>query len=310
MLIAPHLQAAPYVRKAVWSETVVASREVLAANGGSAEEILDAMEKDFPVEWDWLLQDGGTKAADWFAKGQMGAMTKTMIGHVLEEVKPATELRARLDQLTAKNAPAEDPAWVELYVAGCEARRAARLASLPVEGRRFVFTRHYNLGGSHYAYTEGQSDAQSERHFVPGTALEMVEIKGTNVTTRTLVEDAKGVIRDPAVSFDGKRILFSWKKSDHQDDYHLYEMDVQSGTVRQLTEGLGFADYEGAYLPGGDIVFNSTRCVQTVDCWWTEVSNLYKCDKDGHCLRRLAFDQVHDNYPSVLEDGRVIYTRW
>jgi len=71
-----------------------------------------------------------------------------------------------------------------------------------------------------------------------------------------------------------------------------------------LTFGRGFADYEGAYLPNGDIIFNSTRCVQIVDCWWTEVSNLYTCDKDGRYLRRLSFDQVHTNYPTVLEDGR------
>jgi hypothetical protein len=50
--------------------------------------------------------------------------------------------------------------------------------------------------------------------------------------------------------------------------------------------------------------------VQIVDCWWTEVSNLYRCDKDGKFLRRLSFDQVHTNFPTVLEDGRIIYTRW
>ena len=80
--------------------------------------------------------------------------------------------------------------------------------------------------------------------------------------------------------------------------------------MRQLTFGLGFADYEGAYLPDGDLLFNSTRCVQVVDCFFTEVSNLYTCDRDGRFLRRLAFDQVHSNYPTVTEDGRVLYTRW
>ena len=79
------------------------------------------------------------------------------------------------------------------------------------------------------------------------------------------------------MSWDGERVLFAWKKSDREDDYHLYEMEVADGSVRQLTHGLGFADYEGVYLPNGDILFNSTRCVQTVDCWWTEVSNLYTC---------------------------------
>jgi Tol biopolymer transport system component len=50
--------------------------------------------------------------------------------------------------------------------------------------------------------------------------------------------------------------------------------------------------------------------VQTVDCWWTEVSNLYRCDGDGGSLRRLTFDQVHDNLPTVTDDNRILYTRW
>ncbi|MBN1507540.1 MAG: hypothetical protein JW955_11880 [Sedimentisphaerales bacterium] len=137
-----------------------------------------------------------------------------------------------------------------------------------------------------------------------------LELDGADARVRTLIEDADGVIRDPDVSWEGRRVLFAWKKSDHEDDYHLYEMDVTSSSTKQLTEGLGFADYEGVYLPNEDILFNSTRCVQTVDCWRTEVSNVYTCDRDGRYLRRLTFDQVHDNHPMVMPDGRVVYTRW
>ena len=167
------------------------------------------------------------------------------------------------------------------------------------------------MGGSHYAYTEGLSDAQRERHFKPGTALCILDMSGGYYgNVYTLIEDPKGVIRDPDVSYDGKRILFSWKKDDRKDDYHLYEMDIATNKIRQLTDGLGHADYEGIYLPNDDIIFNSTRCVQIVDCWWTEVSNLYIMNKDGKYMRRISFDQVHTNYPQVMDDGRVIYTRW
>ena len=37
------------------------------------------------------------------------------------------------------------------------------------------------------------------------------------------------MIRDPDVSYDGRRVLFAWKKSLDRDDYHLYEMDVAGG---------------------------------------------------------------------------------
>ena len=234
-------------------------------------------------------------------------MVKNVLGELGDR---GTAFGAELDKLVASKAPGKDSRWKALYIDACEARREARLQSLLKVTSKIVFTKHYNMGGSHYAYTEGQSDAQAERHFLPGSALCILEMDGIHGKVTTLLEDKDGVIRDPDVSFDGKRILFSWKKSDLKDDYHLYEMDIASRKIRQLTEGLGFADYEGIYLPNDNILFNSTRCVQTVDCWWTEVSNLYLCDKDGKHMRRVGFDQVHSNYPQVLEDGRVIYTRW
>jgi hypothetical protein len=220
----------------------------------------------------------------------------------------ASGLRSRLRQL--EKLPAEDPAGERLYRNACTQRRAARLKTLLKKWPRIVFTKHYDLGGSHYSYTEGQSDAQDEKVFVPGASLCLLTMNGLFGQVRTLIDDPGGVLRDPDVSYNGKKVLFAWKKSRDKDDYHLYDLDVANGRVRQLTKGLGFADYEGIYAPNGQIIFNSTRCVQTVDCWWTEVSNLYTCDRDGRFLRRLSFDQVHTNYPTVLPDGRIIYTRW
>jgi hypothetical protein len=40
------------------------------------------------------------------------------------------------------------------------------------------------------------------------------------------------------------------------------------------------------------------------------VLNLYRCDKDGRFLRRLGFDQATTGHPSVLSNGRVVFTRW
>lgn len=277
------------------------------------------MSKTSPaVSWDdlladWCLQDAGPVDKDkkCFTDPAGFDMESRMVARVLGELGQAGgEIAAEMAKLVQSKAPGADARWKNLYVKACKARRARRLAPLLAKFPKIVHTRHYDMGGSHYAYTEGQSDAQAERHFKPGSALCLLEADGGLGRTRDLIADAGGVIRDPDVSYDGKRILFAWKKSDRQDDYHLYEMDAASGKVRQLTAGLGFADYEGAYLPDGNIVFNSTRCVQTVDCWWTEVSNLYICDKDGGYMRRVGFDQVHSNYPTVTDDGRVIYTRW
>jgi hypothetical protein len=307
-----------YVKKSTWRDTMLASRGALgrgvapgAERADSGRTIWRQVEKDFRLEWDWVCQDYGMDFSAWFADDADASIEKEMIRRVLDELGPAGRGSARdFERLCETGASPNGRRWLDLYIEACEQRRRIRLEPVLKKAGRIIFTKHYNIGGSHYAYTEGQSDAQNERHFVPGSALCVLEMEGVRGRVRTLLEDRNGVIRDPDVSFDGRRVLFAWKKSDRQDDYHLYEMDLESGRVRQLTFGAGFADYEGAYLPNGDIIFNSTRCVQTVDCWWTEVSNLYTCDGDGRYLRRLTFDQVHTNFPTVMEDGRVIYTRW
>jgi len=246
---------------------------------------------------DWRAQDG-------LDKGKTLPETVRQATAALGDA--AEPLKAAVDGLSTD----DDARWAELYTQACELRRATRLKEMCVKFPAIVFTTHYDLGGSHYAYTEGQSDAQQERHFEPGARLCVLRMDGLYAAADTLLEDPTGVIRDPDVSADGQRILFSWKKSLNEDDYHLYEMNTADRSVRQITSGLGFADYEGVYLPNGDLLFNSTRCVQTVDCWWTEVSNLYTCAADGRFLRRVSHDQVHTNFPTVTPDGRIIYTRW
>ena len=305
----------PYVKGDSWQATMRATRErFLNAQVKEPTAVIRSLweqfEKDFPVASDWMLQDLGANRSAWFDPEANRELEKELLRRVAEELTDQPELLKKLTALVQENPPRQDPRWLALYVQACEQRRAKRLATLLQVAPKLVFTKHYNLAGSHYAYTEGQSDAQAERHFRPRAALCLLEMEGIYGQVKTLLDDPKGVIRDPDVSYDGRRVLFAWKKSDRLDDYHLYELDVATGQVRQLTAGLGFADYEGIYLPTGDILFNSTRCVQTVDCWWTEVSNLYTCDKDGRYLRRLTFDQVHTNYPQLLDDGRIVYTRW
>ncbi len=319
---------AVYRREATWAASMAATRQRILEEPSGRPDDGDLLSRlcrrfweDFS-ETDWLLQDSPGRDPDaaldpwrsfgwYFDSRETAQEEERLIRRVLAELRDVPpDLSFRLDRLVGLQTAAGDPAWLEVYVDSCRLRRQQRLAILAEKAPRFVFTKHYTLGGSHYAYTEGQSDAQDERHFVPGAALCVARIEGDRVDVETLLEDRDGVIRDPDVSYDGRRVAFAWKKADLDDDYHLYEIDVQSRSVRQLTEGLGVADYEPAWLPDGDVIFNSTRCVQTVDCWWTEVSNLYRCDGDGRFLRRLTFDQVHDNFPTLTADGRVLYTRW
>lgn len=321
-----------------WLAVLDAARDELLATEEAQRPqavvaIWNRIERAQPIFADWLLQDAfqgrlwehvraggrddfrvqadliGSKLADCVLHLD-AARWRALFSGVAEELRSIGDSTA-LEWAAIGEATGDSATWASLYLRACSLRRAKRLEPLLARGwGGIVFACHFNMGASHYAYTEGLSDAQNERHFYPGSALRLLRFEGGSTMVETLLEDPDGVIRDVDVSYDGTRILFAWKKSDREDDYSLYEMDPVTREIRPITGDLGHADYEAAYLPNGDIVFNSTRCVQIVDCWWTEVSNLYTCAPDGRFLRRLSFDQVHTNYPSVTEDGRVLYTRW
>ena len=305
-----------YSRQPTWVASLVGARVAInraglppEAEAAAGRQVWLAVKEDFPVEWDWAMQDSGAEFAPWFSRAGGVGLERRMLAKAAAELGDGGKsFLEACDRLGQAQAPAGDRRWLDLYVQVCGQRRRQRLHTAVARAPLIVFVKHHTIRPSFFAYTEGLSDAQNERHFLPGSELCLLELEGMKV--RSLLRDPTGAIRDPAVSWDGQRVLFAWKKSLDQDDYHLYELDTRSNQVVQITSGAGFADYEPAYLPNDDIIFASTRCVQTVDCWWTEVSNLYTCDGKGRLLRRLGFDQVHSIHPEVTDDGRVIYTRW
>ncbi|MBI5834211.1 MAG: hypothetical protein HZB16_18100 [Armatimonadetes bacterium] len=125
---------------------------------------------------------------------------------------------------------------------------------------------------------------------------------------RTLLTDDLGAVRDPQVHYDGQRVLFSYRRGGTHH-YNLYEINVDGSGLRQLTTG-DWDDVEPTYLPDGGIAFCSTRCRRYVPCWMAPVAVLFRCNADGTGLRQLSSGAVGENTPSVLPDGRILYTRW
>lgn len=123
-----------------------------------------------------------------------------------------------------------------------------------------------------------------------------------------LIDDPEGGIRDPAVSYDGKRVLFSWRRGT-AEHFNLWELSVASGDLRQITFG-DWDDIEPTYLPDGGLTFVSSRCQRWVNCWLTPVAVIYRCDADGGNMRPLSANIEHDNTPWPMADGRLVYTRW
>jgi len=125
---------------------------------------------------------------------------------------------------------------------------------------------------------------------------------------RVLFDAKGGGVRDPHVHYDGATVLFSYRPAG-ADCYNLYEIQADGTKLRRVTN-VPYDDYEAAYLPDDDIVFVSTRSMRWVGCWKTQVGTLFRCDRNGRNLRPLSFNLEHDNTPSVLPDGRILYTRW
>ncbi len=125
---------------------------------------------------------------------------------------------------------------------------------------------------------------------------------------RTLLSASGATVRDPCVSYDGQKILFSYRP-EGDGHFHLYEVYVDGSGMRQLTSG-SYDDIEPSYLPDGGIVFCSGRAQRWVNCWLTQVATVYRCDADGGNIRMLSSNIEHDNTPWPLPDGRLLYMRW
>ncbi|MCY3020103.1 MAG: SUMF1/EgtB/PvdO family nonheme iron enzyme, partial [Planctomycetota bacterium] len=129
----------------------------------------------------------------------------------------------------------------------------------------------------------------------------------------TLLKPAKGeFVGDINLHFDGDKMLFSMPGPNNR--WQCFEMKADGTGLRQVTtsEYPDIDNYYPCYLPDGRIIFSSTGCFHGVPCvgganW---VANLFIQDADGKNMRQLCFDQDHDWYPVVMNDGRVLYTRW
>ena len=126
--------------------------------------------------------------------------------------------------------------------------------------------------------------------------------------TRELVASPEGQILDCDISYDGKEILFSWRKK-KTEGYHLFVINTDGSGLRQITDG-PWHDYNACWLPDGGIAFVSTRESRFAYCWVSPVGVLHRMERNGSRVQRLSANIVNDFTPSVLPDGRVIYSRW
>ena len=114
----------------------------------------------------------------------------------------------------------------------------------------------------------------------------------------------------PELSFDGRKVLVCFKPH-NEKAFHLYEINVDGSGLQQLTDG-PYDDLDPIYLPDQEhILFSTTRGNTYVRCMPpTSAFVLARCDRGGKNIYLISGNNEPDYLPSVMNDGRVIYTRW
>ncbi|MBI5819701.1 MAG: PD40 domain-containing protein [Verrucomicrobia bacterium] len=156
----------------------------------------------------------------------------------------------------------------------------------------------------------------------PGGGMFVLDEPGRTMRCRQLAKDSLqvGSFQHADVSYDGKRVMFAYcqvdKASTNREEhanyhYHLYEMASDGSRLRQLTDG-PFDDFAPRYLPDGRIIFISSRRGGFHRCGRgpCPTYTLALANGDGSDPHPISFHETHEWDPAVLNDGRVIYTRW
>jgi Hydrazine synthase alpha subunit middle domain/WD40-like Beta Propeller Repeat len=156
-----------------------------------------------------------------------------------------------------------------------------------------------------------------------------------NVTERITRSDMWDV-RDLDVSADGRKLLFSMRgpmipNGDEEDQptWNVWEYTFATDALRRVITSDIIAeeghDVAPHYLPDGRIVFTSTRqrAAKAVlldegkPQFDAQTENrqepsfvLHVMNADGTGLKQVSFGQSHDMDPTVLMNGRVLWSRW
>jgi len=159
---------------------------------------------------------------------------------------------------------------------------------------------------------------------IEGGGLFVLKRPGRSLAVTDLVAGRlpRGNYTTPALSYDGKTIYFAFApraaaKPDYYSPdrrcFHIHAIGVDGRNLRQLTRG-GEDDFDPCPLPDGGIAFMSTRRGGFARCNnpWEPIPSytMHRMDADGRNVRILSVHETGEWHPSVLNDGRIVYTRW
>ena len=189
---------------------------------------------------------------------------------------------------------------------------AATLYAGKLGFRDLLLVQRHAFGISHvYTYhVEG---------FKPGGGIYTLTPRDGGGELARMFDAGNGEVMDIQLSYDAREVLFSYKRRatkglnhmslDPDTKFQVFRMDVGGTNVRQLTRDSS-NNFNPCWLPDGGIAFLSDRKLSFAYCFTTSSPLLYRMNDDGTQVRKLSHGYLNDFTPSVLNDGRIIYSRW
>jgi hypothetical protein len=182
-------------------------------------------------------------------------------------------------------------------------------------------------------------DARELETFVPGADVWLRDRAAPDVPEHNITERVTGGlwdVRDIEGSYDGTKVIFAMRMplvpglmDSEQPTWNIWEYDIPTDTLRRVIQSDIVAeeghDLAPHYLPDGRIVFSSTRQRQSKAVLIDEGKPqfaaededrnehafvLHVMNPDGSGIRQISFNQSHDLDPDVLDDGRIVFSRW
>jgi hypothetical protein len=159
---------------------------------------------------------------------------------------------------------------------------------------------------------------------VAGGGVFVLENPGRSFQTRDLIAGRlpRGNYTTLALSYDGGTVYFAYAEraaekpdfySPQRRCFHLYAVGADGSHLRALTAGPE-DDFDPCPLPDGGLAFMSTRRGGFGRCHnpWEPLPayTLHRMNADGSGVRTLSWHETNEWHPAVLNDGRIVYSRW